>query len=417
METGPVTYGVPPPTQRMSVRTDGGQANRASASPMVSANGRFVAFHSAASNLVDDDTNGKWDVFVYDRIAGSIERVSLSSDGEQANGPSIFPSISGTGRFVAFRSAASNLVPGDTNRKIDAMVYDRATDRIERVSTGARGVQANRDIDTLNLSQDGRLVVFSTIASNLVAGDTNGVLDVYARNRASDRTTRLSISNLARQANNQTHATSVSAGGRYVAFRSFASNLVSRDTNGTADAFVFDRRRNHTTRVNVTTLGVQARGTTFRPTLSGDGRLVVFRSNAANLVSGDTNLHIDVFVHDRATGITRRVNVSSSGRQANARSFRPTISGDGRYVVYSSLATNLVAGDTNRARDVFRYDRRTGRTIRVSVTSRGAQTNACSANPRTNGRGNVVVFTSVGRNLVPQDTNRVSDVFARRLGP
>jgi hypothetical protein len=404
-------------THRISLNAGLGQANSASGSPAVSANGRFVAFHSKATNLVPDDTNRRWDVFLYDRATRSIKRVSLRSDGGQSNGASVFPAISGNGRFVAFKSAASNLVRGDTNRKIDAFVYDRRIGKVRRASVSTRGRQAKRDVSTVNLSQNGRVVIFSTAASSLVRGDTNARMDVFARNLATDRTTRLSISNFNQQANNHSHSATVSAGGRYVGFRSLATNLVSGDTNGIEDVFVFDRRLNRTTRVNVTSGGTQIFNRSFRPTLSASGRFVVFRSTDPTLVAGDTNGQIDVFVRDLAAGTTERVSVSTSGEQGNGRSFRPSISGNGRFVVFASAATNLVPSDTNRRPDVFRHDRRTRTLTRVSITVRRRQANGCSINPKTNGDGRVVVFTSTARNLVPRDTNRVADVFARVYRP
>ncbi len=396
---------------------DGDQANRASGGAAVSAGGRFVAFHSSATNLVPDDTNRRWDVFVYDRTTGSIERVSVRSDGGESNGASVFPSISSSGRLVAFRSTASNLVPGDTNGRLDVFVYDRSTKTIRRASVGTRGRQANRDVSAVDLSGNGRVVIFATAASTLARGDTNGKRDVFARDLVSNRTTRLGISNLNRQPNDDSNSATVSADGRYVGFRSHASNLVSGDTNGIEDTFVFDRRRHLTRQVNVTSSGAQVFGLSFRPSLSANGRFVAFRAAATNLVPGDTNRQIDVFVRDLAAGKTKRISVSSSGRQANGRSYRPNISANGRYVVFASSATTLVQRDTNRVPDVFRHDRRTGRTTRVSLTTGGRQPGACSINPKTNADGTVIAFTSAAANLVPADTNRSSDIFARVLRP
>jgi Tol biopolymer transport system component len=405
--------GLPPGMHRISANPEGPQGDRPSGAPAVSAGGRFVAFHSAASNLAPGDTNRRWDIYVYDRATNSIKRVSVRSDGGQSNGASVFPSISANGRFVAFRSVATNLVPGDTNGRKDAFVYDRQTGKLRRISIGTRGRQANRDIRTLDLSQNGRVAIFSTAASTLVRGDTNGRTDIYARNLGTNRTTRLSISNFNRQPNNDSIAATISANGRYVGFRSPASNLVRGDTNGIDDVFVFDRRVNRTTRVNVTSNGVQVFGISLRPTLSANGRFVVFRSGASDLVAGDTNRQVDVFVRDLATRRTARVSVSTSGRQGNGRSYRPTISGNGRYVVFASAASTLVSSDTNRVPDVFRHDRRTRTTTRVSMTASGRQAIGCSISPKTNGDGRVVVFTATARNLVPGDTNRVADVFAR----
>jgi Tol biopolymer transport system component len=404
-------------TDRISVTAGGDQANGASGGAAVSASGRFVAFHSSAANLVPDDTTRNWDVFVYDRATGAVERVSVRSDGGESNGASVFPSVSANGRLVAFRSTASNLVPGDTNRRLDAFVYDRSTKTIRRASIGTRGRQANRDVSAADLSGNGRVVIFATAASTLVRGDTNGKRDVFARDLVSNRTTRLSISNLKGQPNDDSNSATVSADGRYVGFRSQASNLVSGDTNGIEDPFVFDRRRNLTRRVNVTSDGEQVFGLSFRPSLSANGRFVAFRSLAANLVPGDTNRQVDVFVRDLAARKTERISVSSSGRQGNGRSYRPNISANGRYVVFASSATTLVRRDTNRVPDVFRHDRRTGRTTRVSLTTGGRQAGGCSIHPKTNADGTVVAFTSAAANLVPADTNRSADLFARILLP
>ena len=341
-------------TSRVSVASDGRQAipnGYLYAQPAISADGRFVAFASSASNLVAGDTNGVPDVFVRDRLAGVTRRVSVGASG-QANHFSADPAISADGRFVAFESGASNLVAGDTNGKSDVFVRDRLAGVTRRVSVGVGG-QANYTSNIPAISADGRFVAFDSGASNLVAGDTNGTDDVFVWDRLAGVTRRVSVGGSG-QANNGSYSPAVSADGRFVAFESFASNLVAGDTNGKADVFVRDRLAGVTRRVSVGA-GGQANSDSGTPTISADGRFVAFLSGASNLVPGDTNGTYDVFVRDRLAGVTRQMSVGAGG-QANDYSAFPAISANGRSVAYESYASNLVRGDTNGALDVFVRD-------------------------------------------------------------
>jgi Tol biopolymer transport system component len=184
------------------------------------------------------------------------------------------------------------------------------------------------------------------------------VEDIFVRDTVTGRTTRVSVSSRERQANAGSQQASISADGRYVAFVSFASNLVAGDTNGTWDVFMRDTAKGKTTRVSVSSGGQQGNDQSGTPSISADGRYVAFYSYASNLVAGDTNGKADVFVRDTVTGRTTRVSVSSRERQGNGYSYEPSISTDGRYVAFYSLASNLVAGDTNTAGDIFVRDRR-----------------------------------------------------------
>jgi Tol biopolymer transport system component len=263
-----------------------------------------VAFESHATNLVPGDTNNAHDVFVRDREAGPIERVPLAADGGRANGESYSPSLSADGRFVAFESYATDLVPGDTNGQRDIFVRDRQAGTTERVSLTADGAQAGGNSTSLSLSADGRFVAFVS-GDNLVPGDTNGVTDVFVRDRQAGVTERVSVGAGGAQADEASSLPSLSADGRLVAFVSDAANLVPGDTNGQRDIFVRDRQAGTTERVSLTADGAQAGGATgsssrsLSPSLSADGRFVTFDSVAANLVPGDTNNAPDVFVHAR----------------------------------------------------------------------------------------------------------------------
>ena len=261
------------------------------------------------------------------------------------------------------------------------------------------------------ISDDGRYVAFYSQENNLVTGDTNGTFDVFVHDRDTGISERVSVASDGTQSNNISNAPSISGDGRYVTFDSSASNLVTGDTNDEYDIFVHDRNTGTTERVSVSSDGAQSNNASWYPVISGDGRYVTFHSQATNLVTGDSNGEKDVFVHDRVTGITERVSVASDGSQGDFSSFFPDISDDGRYVTFHSQATNLVIDDTNGTPDVFVHDRVTGVTERISVASDGSQGNHYSFSPAISGDGRYVGFGSTATNLVAGDTNNLEDVF------
>jgi Tol biopolymer transport system component len=396
---------------------DGSAPTGSSGGAALSADGRYVAFNSEASNLVAGDTNGTNDVFVHDRTTGTTTRVSVGAEGAQANGYTYYPSISANGRYVAFFSEASNLVAGDTNEAHDVFVHDRTSGATTRVSVGAGEAEANGFSQEPSLSEDGRYVAFGSSASNLVADDTNGMRDIFVYDRTAGTTTLVSVGSDGAQANFYAYAPSISGDGRFVAFYSSASNLVAGDTNDERDVFVHDRTTGITTRVSVGAGGVQAHSSSAYPAISGDGRFVAFHSSASNLVAGDNNRTTDVFVHDRTTGTTTRVSVGAGGVQASGGSVFPSISADGRYVAFHSLASNLVDGDTNNTEDVFVHDRTTGTTTRVSVGAGGIEANDRSEEAAMSPDGHVVAFGSSATNLLPDGLGVLdqSNVFVKEL--
>ena len=399
-------------TTRVSVASDGTQGNDFSVEPSISASGRYVAFNSLASNLVSGDTNGVVDVFVHDRKTGQTTRVSVASDGTQGNELSDAPSISDDGRYVAFFSNASNLVSGDTNETGDVFVHDRKTGQTTLVSVASDGTQGNGGSGHAAISPNGRYVAFQSEASNLVSGDTNNTIDVFVHDRKTGQTTLVSVGSNGTQGNDLSLHPSISADGRYVAFDSLATNLAEGgDTNSTSDVFVHDLKTGQTTLVSVASDGTQGSGYSFVPSISASGRYVAFDSFATNLVSGDTNFAPDIFVHDLKTGQTTRVSVASDGTQGNSDSGGRSISATGRYVAFHSFATNLVSDDTNFTGDTFVHDRKTGQTTRVSVASDGTQGNDFSGDPSISATGHFVAFTSFATNLVSGDTNGTGDIF------
>jgi Tol biopolymer transport system component len=339
------------------VGQSGQQGNGASIIPSISADGRYVAFISDATNLVAGDTNNSADIFVRDVVAGTTRRVSVGAGGVQANGDSGFPSVSRDGQHVAFHSVASNLVPGDTNGTFDVFVRDLPSNTTHRVSVGPAGVQGD-DASTLPaISGNGRFVAFISDATNLVSDDNNGFREAFVRDRLTGTTQRVSVGPGGVEADNITvNRPAISANGRFVGFDSSASNLVPGDTNNLQDIFVRDLQAQTTSRVSVGAGGAESNGISISPKLSSDGRFVSFESDATNLVAADTNGTVDVFLTDRLVASTTRVSVGPGGLQANGSSTGSAISNDGAHVGFESNATNLVAGDTNGVMDVFVRD-------------------------------------------------------------
>ncbi|MEV0329933.1 hypothetical protein AB0H63_26280 [Micromonospora echinospora] len=404
-------------TTRVSVSTTGDQNNDRSDDPAISADGRYVTFDSDATNLVPDDTNGVSDIFVRDRITGTTTRVSVSTTGDQANGFSRASAISADGRYVAYHSLATNLVPDDTNDEIDVFVRDRASGTTSRVSVSTNGYQANHYSELPAISADGRYITYHSLATNLVPRDTNSAYDVFVRDQIAGTTRRVSVSTAGDQGDRDSFEPAISADGRYVSYTSSASNLVPDDTNGDlTDVLVWDRTTGSTRRISVSTGGDQGNDDSFTSALSADGRYVSYASDASNLAPGDTNNATDVFVWNRITGTTRRVSVSTTGNQGDGFSRSPAISADGRYVTYQSLATNLVPDDTNDVTDIFVRDRITGTTRRASVSTTGNQANHHSELPAISADGRYITYQSLATNLVPRDTNDVTDIFVRHRG-
>jgi Tol biopolymer transport system component len=254
-------------------------------------------------------------------------------------------------------SGSSNLVSGDTNNTSDIFVYDTVANTPRRVSVGDNGTQENDQSNSPSISADGRYVAFESYASNLVSGDTNGTWDIFVYDTVANTTRCLSVDSNGTPGNSFSGLPSISADGRYVAFVSDASNLVNGDTNGADDIFVYDTVANTTRRVSVGDNGTEGNNDSWSPSISADGRYVAFSSNANNLVSGDTNGTDDIFVYDTVANTPRRVSVDDNGTQGNYLSYISSISADGSYVAFMSVASNLVSGDTNNDYDIFVYDR------------------------------------------------------------
>jgi Tol biopolymer transport system component len=413
-------------TQRASVATNGTQADQRSKQPSISADGHYVAFASDATNLVDGDTNGVTDIFVRDLAKKKTTRVSVSGDGTQGNKASIWPFISSDGRYVSFTSEADNLDAPDANGVGDIFVHDTQTGETKMISRAVDGTAGNDLSFWSSISSDGRYVAFMSNATNLVQSDQNDSWDIFLRDRQTGQTSIVSMGYDGSQANSQSEYPVISADGRYIAFASDATNIVTGDSAGYRDVFEYDRETGKNIRVSVSTDGKQADAGTqaFVISISANGQFVAFPSLATNLVLNDNNKAWDIFVHDRDKGETTRVSVSSDGKQADAGSYGVSISPDGRYVTFGSNATNLVPEDLNGVMDVFVHDRQTGQTELVSVSTDGTPGNEASGftliasdgidfayGTLISADGSMVAFMSNASNLVVNDTNASQDIF------
>lgn len=342
-------------TERVSVSGDGTQANRGShlagGAPSVNSDGNVVAFYSDATNLVATATSGQRHVYVHFRDSGATELVSVGMGGALANGPSLYPSISADGRFVAFQSQASNLVAGDDNNASDIFVRDLVSGTTEV----ACGVFGNKFSSNPAISDDGNWVAFASGATDLVPDDTNRFIDIFLCNRGSGAIERVSIPDDGGEGNGDSILPAISADGGVVGFKSLANNLVDDDRNNVVDVFVRDRVAGATERISVSYLGADANDFSFPPSLSDDGRFVGFGSHATNIVQIDTNHTSNVFVRDRQIGRTLFADLNAAGEQANngTPDIPPAVSGDGRSIGFVSFASNVAPRDGNNAADVF----------------------------------------------------------------
>jgi Tol biopolymer transport system component len=364
----------------------------------ISADGRYVVFETNAA-LVASDTNGVSDIYLRDRTLGVTRRVSVAVDGSAPDRESHAPAISANGRYVAFESSASNLVPNDTNGGTDIFVRDMVARTTERVSVTATGAQVASFIpgDLPSVSADGRYVAFISTAALVPGDDTSyyGSYDIYVRDRELQTTLRVTIRSDGKAPNGISGLPTISDDGRFVAFSSEASNLIAGDVNNIADVFVRDMQTGAFERVSVGSGADTDWG--YLGSISGNGRYVVFWTTAA-LDPSDTNGRYDIYVRDRSLRTTERVSVSSSGALAKRDSYEPAISQDGRFVTFESDSINLVSGDTNRVRDVFVRDRSNGTTERASIATSGLEGNGPSMMPSVAADG-TVTFMSGSTNL------------------
>lgn len=404
--------------------------NLPSASASTSADGRFIAFHSAANNLIPGDTNNKQDIFVFDREMKTMQRISITSDGEQANDYSLRPSISGDGRFVAFMSYANNLVDHDHNHQLDVFIHDRQDKTTELVSISTDGKAGNTKSMNPTISSDGRFVAFVSFSNNLIDEDINENPDIFVRDLREGKTEVISLSSRGQQANHGSSNPAISADGRYVLFQSPARNLVPVDNKRSdenewnfSDVFLRDRELGETELVSVNLEGKPGNHPSGSPSVSQDGRHVAFTSMATDLVEnypvgplelsgkGFTARRIDVYTRDRETNTTKLVSAAANGEPGNHQSQAPKISANGQFVIFQSAASNLTKNRMpGTTINIYQRDIVKDETTLVTQFQGPQETNVMSAHSAVTQDGNFVVFdTNYGHQGAELATN--SDVY------
>lgn len=390
---------------RISVDSNGVGANAMSYRGDISADGRFVAFDSEADNLVTGDVNGFGDVFLRDLQLGTTVLVSTTTGGAQANGGSGSPVVSADGRYVAFESGATNLAAtADTNGFTDVYVKDTQTGAVTRASLSSTGAEPNNETAVLSISGDGRYVVFDSDADNLVPNDTNGARDIFVRDTQANTTIGVSVGG-----NSGGFDGSISLDGNFVVFNSGSTNFVPDDTNGRADVFVYSMLTGGIARASVSSSGVEGNNASLEPSISGDGRYVTFSSASTNFTALDTYYYNHLYIRDMQAGTTMLASVKD-GFVMVGESDASEISSDGRYVVYSFDDK----GDGMPTRWLYLYDRVTAlHTMVVSTGTSNYEWNPLL--PSISGDGRFITFASSSPNFTPGDTNDARDVFLKDL--
>jgi Tol biopolymer transport system component len=421
MLAGSVAWAATAKTVRVSVKSDGTEVNADNDLPVISADGRYVAFQSVGQFTTGDSgTDG--DVFVHDRLTGKTRRASVKSNGTEVNtvDGSEEASISADGRYVAFASDAA-LTNGDKNGAVDVFVHDFNTGKTKRVSLTSQGKERAADSESPSISADGRYVAFQSDGAFRI-GDGNGKIDVYVRDRRTGKTRRASLRAGNGQPTEDSTEPAISGDGSRVAFMTSDGQMTAQPDYGPSpllddDVFVRDMKTRTTVRASVTSTGKEADPSNQVPSrfpaISANGRYVSFSSDGRYGL-GDTNVYQDVFVRDLSKNRTRLMSVAANGTAGNNDSgvaAPAPLSASGRYVAFESLA-DLVASDGNMQRDVYMRDRKTGTTTRISVTSGGGAVAANHQEPAISGDGRFVAFASLGA-FTGNDSGNDFDVFER----
>jgi len=401
-------------TERVSETTDVTPVSRAVHTTLSSFDGRYFVFSSLATNLVEGGTG---DLFVKDNQAGVIARISDGSVGASGS----LRALSPDGRYVTFSSADSNGVVEDTNGQTDAFLADLQLNTISLVSVHTDGTQGDSSSAPITVSSDGRFVVFSSGATNLVDDDTNGVTDLFLRDMQAETTERINVSSAGVEADALANGGSISGDGRYIVFDSEATNLAPGDVAG-RDVFLRDTQLDTTIKVNHRSDGPEAsNGHSQGAAISANGLYVLFGSNSSTIApEAIPNVRYSIFKYTIATDSS--VQVSKAGPNNDIWGVPVTgISNDGRYITYSSKASNLVDDDTNNLDDVFLTDTENRITTRVNVDNEGNQTlliggsSAASTAMAISGDGNVVIFGSLANNLLDYDQKNTREFFVRDI--
>jgi Tol biopolymer transport system component len=415
--------------ERISVGSRGNETHGDSASPCISDDGMRILFVSEADDVVANDTNGVNDAFLLDRKTGKVERIDVDSNGNEADSGCGLADLSADGKVAAFFSYSDNLVPSDVNGVPDVFIRDIGAGSTEIASVASDGTRGNLPSFVYRhcLSSDGTIVAFQSFSTNLDV-DTNGWTDVFVHDRSNDVTKLVSVDSNGAQGNYDSGRPTISADGTRVTFASWADNFAAGDGNGTPDVFLRDLAAGTTTLLSgAAGGGATSNGSSAEATISADGTLVAFSSDASDLVlTTDTAGYRDVFLADLTAGTVRYVSAVPAGEangpsmtaDANYGEYPVVLSMNGRYIGFQSEATNLVPSDGNGVLDVFVADRISGELVRASVSTGGDEANGPSAFPALSDDGRFVVFASNATNLIASDANgAIEDIFLRDRDP
>ncbi len=393
--------------------------NNASDFAALSADGTWLVFQTEASNSFLSDSNGWVDIWRQNRADGALQRVSLTGAGTATDGASFGAATSADGRHIAFTSIAANMLAEDMNGMADIFRRDMETGALLLISINSDGRAGNNVSFGATITGDGSKLAFLSAASDLVTADTNNAIDVFLRDLSANSMRLVSTAADGSQGNaGALNRPAISADGRFVAFDSLASNLLADDSNGRDDVFLKDMLTGAVTRVSTAADGTQQNGGiqgTLRPVISADGRYVAFASSASNLVAGDTNNAIDVFRRDMLTGAIERVSITAGGVQGQRDSLDATISADGRFIAFTSLAPDFAADDRPASADIFLKDMQSGALMLLSRNLSGVPGLGESVNAAISADGLRIAFASTVADLVAGDANAWQDMFEAAL--
>jgi len=403
-------------TTLISRRSQKNPSNGPSSEPATSQTGQFVAFRSSATNLDGERCdNGVNQIFVSDRNAGTIRCVSLNADGREGDQDSLEPSISADGRFIAFTSTATNLTGNKCDNGFNQIyVRDRTTGTTSCVSVNSNGQEGNQQSRASSISADGTLIAFDSAATNLAGNKCdNGFNHVFVHDVTAGKTTCISLRTNGEEGNGDSFDPSISADGRVVVFQSTATNLATRCSNGNSHIYMHDLATGETSCVSINNEEKQSNGNSALARVSGDGRFVVFQSDATDLTNRCSNGFSHIFVRDTVDERISCASIDNHGNQGNNDSEQASLSADGRFVAFVSVANNLSGNRCLTGNgQVFVRDRADEKTKCASVGPKNVEGNSDSSSPAISANGALVTFESDATNLVKKDTNGLGDIFA-----
>lgn len=384
--------------------TNGTTPNHALHSPVLSADGRYIAFESDATNLLDQPTPRISGIFWHDRETGDTRWLTSGYDGHAPNGRSVRPDMDASGRFVVFESQASNLVPGDTNDLSDVFLYDLDTSTLERISQAPDGSPANGASSDPVISADGRYVAYVTEAGNIVEHMRWAWSSIAVYDRSTGETVLASTGAGGYQGMSQTSRPSISGNGQYVAFVSFDSSLVRGDFNTLNDVFLHDMHTGETRLVSADSAGEFVHyglAGAAAPVISDDGQYLVYHTDAPGDIATVPFGEQVMMLYDVQQGTLTPI---------GTHGYAPAISGDGQIVVFRANAQHITPDSTTTASNIYRYDRLTGETTLVSATPDGTPARGASDAATIAASGQTIAFATDATTLTVRDGSPLSNL-------